>query len=75
MGQRARLLEHIADRTLKYVAWGDGYADVRLDAGGDGGFTAWYGDADGACVGVLCHRATTTTSAGASSWSPEQPAP
>ena len=38
------------------MAWGDGYATVRLDAGDDGGFTAWYGDADGTCVGVLCHR-------------------
>ncbi|HEX5911291.1 MAG TPA: FAD-dependent oxidoreductase [Thermoleophilaceae bacterium] len=46
----------IADRTLKYVAWGDGYSSVRLDAGDDGGFTAWYGDDDGTCVGVLCHR-------------------
>ena len=46
----------IADRTLKYVAWGDGYATVRLDAGDDDGFTAWYGDEDGTCVGVLCHR-------------------
>ena len=46
----------IADHTLKYVAWGDGYDTVRLDAGADGAFTAWYRDAGGACVGVLCHR-------------------
>ena len=46
----------IAGRTLKHVAWGDGFATVRLGAGTDGGFTAWYADADGTCVGVLCHQ-------------------
>ena len=46
----------IAGRTLKYVAWGDGFTSVALDAGDDGGFTAWYSDHDGVCVGVLCHQ-------------------
>ena len=46
----------IAGHTLKYVAWGDGYAGVHLEAGDDGGFTAWYRDGGGTCVGVLCHE-------------------
>jgi NADPH-dependent 2,4-dienoyl-CoA reductase/sulfur reductase-like enzyme len=45
----------IGTRTLKYVAWGDGHDEVRLDAGDDGSFTAWYGQ-DGTVVGVLCHE-------------------
>lgn len=45
----------IGDRTLKHAAWGDGFASVRVDDHGDGAFTAWYGDAAGACVGVLAH--------------------
>ncbi len=44
----------IGERTLKYVAWGDGHDEVRLDRGDDGSFTAWYGR-DGAVVGVLTH--------------------
>ena len=44
----------IGERTLKYVAWGDGHDEVRLDRGEDGSFTAWYGR-DGAVVGVLTH--------------------
>ncbi|QEC49762.1 oxidoreductase [Baekduia soli] len=44
----------IGDRTLKYAAWGDGYDEVRVDAGADGTFTAWY-RRGGACVGVLAH--------------------
>lgn len=46
----------IGDRTLKYVAWGDGFAAVRIEAGEDGSLTAWYADADGTCVGVFCHE-------------------
>jgi len=46
----------IAGRTLKHVAWGDGFTTVRLEAGEDGGFTAWYADDGGTCVGVLCHQ-------------------
>jgi len=45
----------IGERTLKYVAWGDGYDEVRLDRGGDGAFTAWYGQ-DGVVVGTLTHE-------------------
>ena len=41
-------------RTLKQHAWGDGWDDVRVDAGADG-FTAWYGR-DGRLVGVLTHE-------------------
>lgn len=45
----------IGERTLKYVAWGDGHDEVRLDRGDDGSFTAWYGQ-DGVTVGVLTHQ-------------------
>ena len=45
----------IGERTLKYVAWGDGYDEIRQDRGGDGSFTAWYGQ-DGVVVGVLTHE-------------------
>lgn len=45
----------IGDRTLKHAAWGDGFASVRVADHDGGAFTAWYGDADGACVGVLAH--------------------
>lgn len=44
----------IGERTLKYVAWGDGHDEVRLDSSDDGSFTAWYGR-DGVVVGVLTH--------------------
>ncbi len=44
----------IGERTLKYVAWGDGHDEVRLDRGDDGSFTAWYGQ-DGVVVGALTH--------------------
>lgn len=48
----------IGDRTLKHVAWGDGWDDVRLVDGGETreSFTVWYGR-DGICVGVLTHNA------------------
>ncbi len=46
----------IGERTLKYVAWGDGFASVRIEGGPDGGFTAWYADDNGRCVGALCHE-------------------
>jgi len=45
----------IGERTLKHVAWGDGYESVRVEDGPDGAFTAWYADARGICVGVLAH--------------------
>jgi 3-phenylpropionate/trans-cinnamate dioxygenase ferredoxin reductase subunit len=45
----------IGTKTIKYAAWGDGYATSRIVEHGDGAFTAWYADAAGACVGVLTH--------------------
>ena len=44
----------IGDRTLKYVAWGDGYDEVRVDGDADA-WTAWYGS-QGTTVGVLTHE-------------------
>lgn len=41
----------IGDRTLKYAAWGDGYARARLVERGTG-FSVWY-EANGIAVGVL----------------------
>lgn len=46
----------IGGRILKQCAWGDGHAEVRLDAGRDGSFSAWFVDESGACVGVLAHE-------------------
>jgi 3-phenylpropionate/trans-cinnamate dioxygenase ferredoxin reductase subunit len=45
----------IGTETIKYSAWGDGYATTHLVDHGDGAFTAWYADAHGTCVGVLTH--------------------
>jgi 3-phenylpropionate/trans-cinnamate dioxygenase ferredoxin reductase component len=45
----------IGTNTIKYAAWGDGYATTHLVDHGDGAFTAWYADAQGTCVGVLTH--------------------
>ncbi len=45
----------IGTNTIKYAAWGDGYATTHLVDHGDGAFTAWYADEAGACVGVLTH--------------------
>jgi NADPH-dependent 2,4-dienoyl-CoA reductase/sulfur reductase-like enzyme len=45
----------IGTNTIKYTAWGDGYANTHLVDHGDGAFTAWYADAQGTCVGVLAH--------------------
>lgn len=45
----------IGSRTLKYVAWGDGWDEARFVAGEDGTFTVWYGQ-EGATVGVLTHE-------------------
>lgn len=44
----------IGRRTLKYVAWGDGYEDIRLDERAGGGFVTTYGR-EGRIVGVLAH--------------------
>jgi NADPH-dependent 2,4-dienoyl-CoA reductase/sulfur reductase-like enzyme len=46
----------IGSQTLKYAAWGDGFDHVRLVDHDDDAWTAWYADADGACVGVLSHN-------------------
>lgn len=45
----------IGGRTLKYVAWGDGYDEARFVDRGGGAFTVWYG-ADGVIVGALTHN-------------------
>lgn len=47
----------IGDRTLKYAAWGDGFAQVQVVDHGGGAFTAWYADDAGRTVGVLTHDA------------------
>ena len=44
----------IGDKTLKYVAWGDGWDEARFVDHGDGAFTVYYG-LEGVCVGVLTH--------------------
>lgn len=44
----------IGDKTLKYVAWGDGWDEARLVDHGGGAFTVRYG-LEGVCVGVLTH--------------------
>jgi NADPH-dependent 2,4-dienoyl-CoA reductase/sulfur reductase-like enzyme len=44
----------IGNRTLKYVGWGDGYDDLRFEAGEEGAFACWYGK-DGELVGVVSH--------------------
>jgi NADPH-dependent 2,4-dienoyl-CoA reductase/sulfur reductase-like enzyme len=45
----------VGEHQVKYVAWGDGFDDVRLvEHGGSGAFTAWYG-LRGTTVGVLTH--------------------
>lgn len=44
----------IGDKTLKYVAWGDGWDEVRFEDHANGAFTAYYG-LEGVCVGVLTH--------------------
>ncbi|MHB8233844.1 MAG: NAD(P)/FAD-dependent oxidoreductase [Solirubrobacteraceae bacterium] len=44
----------IGRNTLKYAAWGDGYARSRLEAHPEGAFTVWY-ERDGVTVGVLTH--------------------
>ncbi|MDX6645949.1 MAG: hypothetical protein QOK40_1676, partial [Miltoncostaeaceae bacterium] len=44
----------IGSRTVKHVAWGDGWDEARLDEDADG-FTVWYGRA-GVTVGVLTHE-------------------
>ena len=45
----------IGDRALKYVGWGDGWDEVRFEAGPGEGFVARYGRG-GELVGVLAHE-------------------
>ena len=45
----------IGDRTLKHVAWGDGFDEARWIDHPGGAFTVWYG-AEGTTVGVLAHE-------------------
>jgi NADPH-dependent 2,4-dienoyl-CoA reductase/sulfur reductase-like enzyme len=45
----------IGERTLKYVAWGDGFDEARLVDHPGGAFTVWYGKG-GVTVGVLAHE-------------------
>jgi 3-phenylpropionate/trans-cinnamate dioxygenase ferredoxin reductase component len=47
----------IGEHTVKYSAWGDGYAEARVVEHGDGAFTVWYADEAGEVVGVLTHEA------------------
>jgi 3-phenylpropionate/trans-cinnamate dioxygenase ferredoxin reductase subunit len=44
----------IGERTIKYVGWGDGWDELRFEAGEEGGFACWYGR-DGELVGVATH--------------------
>jgi 3-phenylpropionate/trans-cinnamate dioxygenase ferredoxin reductase subunit len=44
----------IGTHTLKYVGWGDGFDEVRVDEHGDA-WTIWYGR-EGTTVGVLAHE-------------------
>lgn len=46
----------IGRRTLKQVAWGDGFDEIRHVDHPGGGFSAWYGR-EGVTVGVLTHEA------------------
>ncbi len=46
----------IGEHTLKYSAWGDGFASSHLVDHGGGAWTVWYADEDERCVGVLCHE-------------------
>ena len=45
----------IGNRTLKHVAWGDGYDEARMVVHPGGAFTVWYGS-KGTAVGVLAHE-------------------
>ena len=45
----------IGGHTLKYVAWGDGFDQVRFEPGAGESFTAWFGR-DDRLVGVLTHE-------------------
>lgn len=53
----------IGEATIKYHAWGDGFAEATMIEHG-GGFTVWYRDAAGAAVGVLTYHADDDYDAG-----------
>jgi NADPH-dependent 2,4-dienoyl-CoA reductase/sulfur reductase-like enzyme len=46
----------IGEHTIKYVAWGDGFDETRIQDHGGGAWTVWYGQ-NGTTVGVLTHDA------------------
>ncbi len=46
----------IGAHTLKYAAWGDGYAQTRMVEHDGGAFTAWYLDEAEHIIGVLTHE-------------------
>ncbi len=46
----------IGSHTVKYAAWGDGYAQAHLIEHGKDAFTVWYSDDEGNVVGVLAHE-------------------
>lgn len=46
----------IGEHTIKYAAWADGH-ETESVVERTGGFTVWYGDASGVCVGVLTYNA------------------
>lgn len=46
----------IGSHTLKYAAWGDGYAHAQMVEHDDDAFTVWYRDEDEHIVGVLTHE-------------------
>lgn len=45
----------IGEATLKYAAWGDGYARDELVEHAGGAWTVWYYDAEDRLVGALTH--------------------
>ncbi len=46
----------IGKHTLKYAAWGDGFAQAQLIEHEQDAFTVWYVGEDGEIVGVLTHE-------------------
>ena len=64
----------IGDRTLKHVAWGDGFDEARLVHHPDGAFTVWYGS-KGTAVGVLTHECDGDYERGRELIEGEQPLP
>jgi 3-phenylpropionate/trans-cinnamate dioxygenase ferredoxin reductase subunit len=65
----------IGKQTLKYAAWGDGYAQAHLLEHAGGGFTVWYSDEDGVAVGVLTHECDANYEQGRELIRKREPAP